>query len=68
MCQGTHYICLSNDNIVQGINVTVKVSAIIETVKYEDQPDDIPIVIPKTEKQIFSDPKINTYTLPVIVK
>lgn len=68
MCQGTHYICLSNDNYVQGIDVNIKVSAIIETVQYEDQPDDIPIVTPKTEKQIFSDPKINTYKLPVIVK
>jgi hypothetical protein len=68
MCKGTYYICLSNDNYIQGINVNVKVSAIIETVTYEDQPDDIPIVIPKTEKQIFSEPKINTYRQPEIMK
>jgi len=68
LCQGTHYICLSNDNKLLGINVNVKVVAIVETVKYEDQADNIPIVIPRFEKKIFSDPQINTYTIPIVVK
>lgn len=68
MCQGTHYICLYNDNSFLGIDATIKVSAIVETIKYEDREYKIPIVTPRLEKQIFSDPVINTYTLPVVVK
>jgi len=67
-CQGTHYICLYNDNYVHGIDASIKVVAIIETVKYEDQPDDIILPVPRFEKQIFSTPEINTYQMPVIVK
>lgn len=67
-CQGTYYVCMYNDNIMQGINVDVKVIAIVETVKYEDKLYKVPIVTPRLEKQIFSDPVITTHTLPVVVK
>lgn len=36
MCQGTFFICMSNDNLVQGIDASVKVIAIVETNTYED--------------------------------
>ncbi|KAB2913756.1 MAG: hypothetical protein F9K23_16060 [Bacteroidetes bacterium] len=67
-CHGNYYICLHNDNIRLGLDVNVKVSAIVETVKYEDKHYKIPIVTPRFEKQIFSDPVITTHTLPVVVK
>ena len=35
MCQGNWYICLYNDNEHNRINVTVKVSAIVETTAYK---------------------------------
>ncbi len=37
ICQGTYYVLLQNDNIMQGIDANVKITAIIETKIYEDK-------------------------------
>ena len=34
--QGTYYLCLYNDNIHDRIRVTIKVSALVETITYKD--------------------------------
>jgi len=65
MCQGTYFVLLSNDNVMQGIDATVKVIAIIETNIYEDRQDTETNVTPRYEKQTFSDPIIKTFKVPV---
>jgi hypothetical protein len=65
LCQGTYYILLSNDNVMQGIDATVKVIAIIETNIYEDKQYTEQKVTPKYEKKIFKDPIITTTKVPV---
>lgn len=65
MCQGTYFVLLSNDNMIQGIDATVKVVAIIETNIYEDQQYTETDIIPRYEKQVFSDPIIKTLKVPV---
>ncbi|TWI83115.1 hypothetical protein IQ13_1221 [Lacibacter cauensis] len=68
MCQGTFFILLSNDNIMQGIDVTVKVVAIIETNEYEEKSYSDVSIQPKYEKKTFSDPIIVTKIVPVVGK
>ncbi|MHB1279197.1 MAG: hypothetical protein ACYC1Q_12470 [Bacteroidia bacterium] len=68
LCQGAYFLCLSNDNDWQGIDVNIKVIAIIETTLYRDEPYQVPIITPIKEKQIFSEPEINQTTVPVIAK
>ena len=68
MCQGTYYVLLSNDNIMQGIDVTVKVVAIVETKIYEDQQYTETNITPRYEKKTFSDPIIKTFQVPVTGK
>ena len=68
LCQGTYFICLSNDNMMQGIDANVKVVAIIETNKYEDKAYTEMTVTPKYEKKMFSDPIIKTSRIPVTIK
>jgi len=65
LCRGTYFIALSNDNYTMGINVTVKVSAIVETNIYEDKTYTEQVVTPRYEKKIFSDPVISTRLMPV---
>jgi hypothetical protein len=65
-CKGTYYIVLSNDNDVTGINVSVKVAAIVETNIYEDKEYTEEIVTRRYETKIFSDPVIKTRTVPVL--
>jgi hypothetical protein len=65
MCQGTYFVLLSNDNVIQGIDVTVKVIAIVETTIYEDQQYTKTNVTPRYEKKTFSDPIIKTFKVPV---
>lgn len=65
-CQGQFYILLANDNIMQGINVNVKVVAIIETNIYEEKHFTDQVVKPRTEKQLFREPKIVTSRIPVV--
>jgi len=66
MNQGTYFIVMSNDNYAMGINVDVKVSAIIETNTYEDKMYTEEVITPLYEKKIFSDPVIKTQTVPVM--
>ena len=68
LCQNSFFLCLSNDNSFQGIDVGVKVIAIIEIVRYKDEPYEIPLITPVKEKQIFSEPQISRTNIPVIVK
>lgn len=66
MCQGSFFVLLSNDNVMQGIDATVKVVAIIESNFYEDQQYTEVIATPRYEKKTFSEPIVNTYKVPVI--
>ena len=68
MCQGTYFVLLSNDNVMQGIDATIKVISIIETNIFEDQQYTEINVTPRYEKQTFSDPIINTFKVPVTGK
>lgn len=65
MLQGTWYLCMKNDNYMQGVDAAVKVVAIIETNIYEDKEYIELVVTPKYEKKIFRDPVINTQRVPV---
>jgi hypothetical protein len=65
MCQGTYFICLSNDNVFQGIDASIKVIAIVETNYYKDKPYTDQKVTPRSEKKIFKEPVITTTTIPV---
>ncbi len=67
MCQGTYFICMSNDNLMQGIDVNVRVVAIVETKEYKDETYTDIVVRPRFEKQLFKDPVIKTSTVPVTV-
>ncbi len=65
LCQGTYYVLLSNDNLVQAIDATVKVVAILETNVYEEQPYSDIILKPRYETKTFSEPVIKTSRVPV---
>lgn len=63
MIQGKYYVALANDNYVQPIDVNVKVSAIIEHVKYKDEKYIDTAITPKYEvrqvqKQLLTPKKI----------
>ncbi|CAM4342032.1 hypothetical protein [Flavobacterium terrigena] len=68
ICQGTYFVLLSNDNIMQGIDTTVKVVAIVETNIYNDQQFTETNLSPRYEKKTFSEPVITTIKYPVISK
>ena len=65
LCQGTYFICMSNDNYRQGIDATVKVIAIVERSEYEDKTYPEMLVNPSHEKQLNKEPVIRTYKAPV---
>jgi len=65
MLQGKYYLVLSNDNYVQAIDVNVKISAIIEHVKFKDEKYADNAITPRYEKRIVKEPKINTTIIPV---
>lgn len=65
MCQGTYFITLINDNVMQGINATVKVVAIIETKHLADKTYTEQKITPRFEKKIVREPVINTALVPV---
>jgi hypothetical protein len=58
LSQGTFFVCMENDNTIQGIDATVKVIAIIETNEYQDKVVTEMIVNPRYEKKIYKDPLI----------
>lgn len=68
MCQGTYFVLLSNDNMVQAIDAHVKVIAIVETKEFKDEQYTEMTVTPRYEKQVFSDPIVTTFEVPVIAK
>ena len=65
LCQGTYFVCLANDNLVQAIDANVKVIAIVETNEYEDKPYTEMVVNAKYEKKMFTDPIITSKEIPV---
>lgn len=65
LMQGKYFVTLSNDNYMEGINVNVKVSAIIEHKKFKDEVYIEKQVNPKYEKQIVKEPVVSTKELPV---
>lgn len=65
MLQGKFYMALVNDNYVQPIDVNVKISAIIEHVKYKEEKYIDKVITPRYEKKIVREPKIVTSTIPV---
>jgi hypothetical protein len=65
MLQGKFYMALTNDNYVQPIDVNVKISAIIEHIKYKDEKYMDKVITPRYEKKIVKEPKIISSTIPV---
>lgn len=65
LCQGMYFICMENDNYMQGIDAEVKVVAIVETKKYSNRIVREPRIAPKYEKQLKKEPIIRTMTLPM---
>ncbi|MFP9117743.1 hypothetical protein ACLI08_08145 [Flavobacterium sp. RNTU_13] len=63
--QGKFYVLLVNDNLVQPIDVNVKVSAIIEHIKYKDEKYTDYEVKPRYEKKIVKEPQISSAKVPV---
>lgn len=64
--QGDYYIALVNDNVMMGLDVDVKVSAIIETNIYENKTYREASLKPVYEKQIVRDPVIKTSIVPTL--
>ncbi|KGO84950.1 hypothetical protein Q765_18760 [Flavobacterium rivuli WB 3.3-2 = DSM 21788] len=65
MQQGKYFMALANDNYIQPIDVNVKVSAIIEHLKYKDEKYTDTTITPRYEKKIVSEPQIVTNKIPV---
>ena len=65
MLQGKYCLVLSNDNYVQGIDVNVKISAIMEHIKYHDEKYIDKVITARYEKRIVKEPKINNSRIPV---
>jgi len=65
MLQGKFYMALANDNLVQPVDVNVRVSAIIEHIKYKDEKYTDTTITPRYEKKIIREPQIVTSKIPV---
>lgn len=61
MLQGTHYLCLYNDNYHSSIRVNVKVSAIVETKIYQDARYDRVKVTPRYVPVNRTKMKVNSW-------
>ena len=69
MCiRDRYYILLSNDNLVQGLEASVTVIAIVETTTYADKVITETTPTPRYEKKAFSAPVIKTVRMPVTGK
>lgn len=66
MLQGRFFMALVNDNYIQPIDVNVKVSAIIEHIRYRDEQYTEKVVNPRYEKKIVREPSIVTTKIPVL--
>lgn len=64
LLQGRYFVMLKNDNYVQPIDVNVKVSAIIEHKKINEETYMDRQVTPRYGKQIMSEPVITTRKFP----
>ena len=64
MCQGKYYITLYNDNILQGIDANIKVSALIQRQVYKDVEYTEVQSKPRYEKRIVKDPIIKARKFP----
>lgn len=62
--QGTFYIGLVNDNLIEAIDVDIKISIVWETNTYEDQHYNEMNISPRYEKKQFSEPIITTHKIP----
>lgn len=65
LLQGKYYVLLENDNYVQPLDVNVKVSAIVEHVKYKNETYTDRVISPRYEKKIVKEPQISTAKVPV---
>lgn len=65
MQQGKFYVVMANDNLVQPIDVNVKVSAIIEHIKYKDERYTDYEVKPRYEKMMAKEAQITLVKTPV---
>lgn len=65
MLQGRYFMALANDNLIQPIDVNVKVSAIIEHIKYKDEKYTDTTITPRYTKKIVSEPEIVSNKIPV---
>lgn len=65
LLQGSFYMALANDNYVQPIDVNVKVSAIVEHIKYKDEKYMDTTITPRYEKKIVRTPEVTTVKKPV---
>ena len=65
MLKGKYFVLLANDNYVQPIDVNVKVSAIIEHIRYKNETYTDRIISPRYEKKIMREPQIITTKVPV---
>ena len=60
------FFVLLNENTLQGIDANVKISVLWETKYFADKAYVEMSIAPRYEKKTFSDPEVNTYTVPVI--
>lgn len=65
--QGKFNIALANDNLVQPIDINVKVAVIIEHIKYKDEKYTDRAVTPRYEKKIVREPSFKIREIPVPV-
>lgn len=65
--QGMYYITLENDNYVQGIDVNLKVSALIVHKLYKNESYTDLKITPIIEKQIFRDPVVKSRKEPILM-
>jgi hypothetical protein len=66
--QGRYYICLYNDNTHDRINVTVKVSALMETITYQDVDYQRTKIVPKHVKVYKVRSNASSYKMRVPVE
>lgn len=63
--QGAFTLKLENDNMMDGINVDVKIVAIMVTKVYENEAYTVQEIEPRKEKQTFKIPKVSVKKVPV---
>ena len=64
LCQGKFYIVLYNDNVIQGIDTNIKVSALVERKTYKNVDYTDVQSKPRYEKRVVRDPVIKVRKFP----